>query len=42
MEVAQKGIIEPGSDIDISLVGKSVTDEIRCKIWLEIDDLNTP
>ena len=37
-----KGNFRPGSDIDITLVGEHLTDDIRSKVWIEIDDLNTP
>lgn len=37
-----KGNYREGSDIDITLIGKDLTEAIRCKISLEIDDLNTP
>ena len=37
-----KGNYREGSDIDITLIGKDLTEVIRCKISLEIDDLNTP
>jgi predicted nucleotidyltransferase len=37
-----KGAYREGSDIDITLVGANVTEEIRSKVWLELDDLNTP
>ena len=37
-----KGTFREGSDIDITLIGKNVTEEIRSKVWLDIDDLNTP
>ena len=36
------GNYREGSDIDITLKGNNVTDEIRGKVWLEIDELNTP
>lgn len=31
-----------GSDIDITLKGEKLTEEIRSQIWLDIDSLNTP
>ena len=31
-----------GSDIDLTLQGEKLTDEIRVKVWLDLDDLNTP
>jgi len=37
-----KGNYREGSDIDITLKGNTLKDEIRSKIWLDIDDLNTP
>ncbi len=37
-----KGNFRQGSDIDITLKGKNLKDEIRSKVWLDIDDLNTP
>lgn len=37
-----KRTFREGSDIDITLIGERLTDEIRSEIWLELDDLNTP
>jgi len=37
-----KGNYRNGSDIDMTLKGEQVTDDIRSKVWLELDDLNTP
>lgn len=37
-----KGNYRNGSDIDITLKGKHLTDQIRSKISWDIDDLNTP
>lgn len=37
-----KGNYRNGSDIDITLKGKNLTDKIRSKISWDIDDLNTP
>lgn len=37
-----KGNFREGSDIDITLKGEKVTDSIRSKIWLDLDELNTP
>lgn len=37
-----KGNYREGSDIDITLKGKGVSDEICSKVWLDLDDLNTP
>jgi uncharacterized protein len=37
-----KGNFREGSDIDLTLKGKALTDEIRAQVWLELDDLNTP
>ncbi|MEZ4900562.1 MAG: nucleotidyltransferase domain-containing protein [Spirosomataceae bacterium] len=37
-----KGNYREGSDIDLALKGEQLTDTIRRKIWLDIDDLNTP
>lgn len=37
-----KGNYREGSDIDITLIGKGLTEATRCKISFEIDDLNTP
>jgi predicted nucleotidyltransferase len=37
-----KGNFRTGSDIDLSLVGKSLTSEILSTIQLEINELNTP
>ncbi len=37
-----KGNYREGSDIDITLKGSRLTDEIRSKISWDIDDLNTP
>lgn len=37
-----KGNYREGSDIDITLKGKSLTEKIRSDIWLDLDDLNMP
>jgi predicted nucleotidyltransferase len=37
-----KGNYREGSDIDITLKGEKLTDNIYSKILIEIDDLNTP
>lgn len=37
-----KGNYREGSDIDLTLVGDDLTHEIRSKICMELDDLNTP
>lgn len=37
-----KGTYHEGSDIDLTLKGKNVTETIRSNVWLDIDDLNTP
>lgn len=37
-----KGNYRNGSDIDITLIGKKLTDQIRSKIYWDIDDLNMP
>jgi uncharacterized protein len=37
-----KGNFRDGSDIDITLLGKQVTEGIRSQVWLDLDDLNTP
>lgn len=37
-----KGNYRNGSDIDITLKGEKLTDQIRSKISWDIDDLNTP
>jgi uncharacterized protein len=37
-----KGNFREGSDIDITLKGNNITDEMYSKIWLDIDDLNSP
>lgn len=36
------GTHREGSDIDLCMVGKSLTDEHRRHIWLDLDELNTP
>lgn len=37
-----KGTFREGSDIDISLVGNKLTPDIRSRVWLDLDDLNSP
>ena len=37
-----KGNYREGSDIDITLIGPELTDDIRSQIWLDLDDLNHP
>ena len=37
-----KGNFREGSDIDLSLKGKKLTEAIRSKVWLDLDELNTP
>ena len=37
-----KGNYREGSDIDLALVGPLLTEAIRSRIWLALDDLNTP
>ncbi|MBL7764465.1 MAG: nucleotidyltransferase domain-containing protein [Chitinophagaceae bacterium] len=36
------GHYREGSDIDITLLGKALSEEIRSKVFWELDDLNTP
>lgn len=36
------GTFRNGSDIDLTIKGKSFTDQLLSKIYLEIDDLNSP
>ncbi len=36
------GLYRNGSDIDITLLGNNISDEIMSKIFWEIDELNTP
>jgi predicted nucleotidyltransferase len=31
-----------GSDIDLTLIGKELTERTCSDVWLDIDDLNTP
>ncbi len=37
-----KGNYREGSDIDITLKGEGLSDEICSKVWLDLDELNTP
>jgi len=37
-----KGNFREGSDIDITLKGQELNDSVLSKIFLEIDELNTP
>ncbi|MGF1533707.1 MAG: nucleotidyltransferase domain-containing protein [Bernardetiaceae bacterium] len=37
-----KGNYRAGSDIDLTLKGDQLTDNIRSKVWLDIDALHTP
>jgi predicted nucleotidyltransferase len=37
-----KGNYREGSDIDITLRGEDLTEAIRSKVWLDLDELNTP
>ncbi|WOK05063.1 nucleotidyltransferase domain-containing protein [Imperialibacter roseus] len=37
-----RGSYREGSDIDMTLKGTGLTDSIRSKVWLAIDELNTP
>ncbi len=37
-----KGNFREGSDIDLTLVGEKIPDEIQSRLFWEIDDLNTP
>lgn len=37
-----KDTYREGSDIDITLVGENITEEMRSKVCLDIDGLNTP
>jgi len=37
-----KGNYREGSDIDITLMGEKVTDDIRSNVLLGLDDLHTP
>lgn len=37
-----KGNFREGSDIDLTLKGINETDDILSKVWLDIDELNTP
>lgn len=36
-----KGNYREGSDIDLTLKGDNITEEIRSKLFLDLDDLNT-
>jgi predicted nucleotidyltransferase len=37
-----KGDFKPGSDIDLTLLGESLTPDLRSEIASELDDLNLP
>jgi predicted nucleotidyltransferase len=37
-----KGTYREGSDIDITLKGTNLTENLRAEVFSEIDDLNTP
>lgn len=37
-----KGDFREGSDIDLTLVGSNVTETIRSKVWLDLDNLDSP
>ncbi len=36
------GNYREGSDIDITLKGEALTEDTRSKVWLDLDDLNSP
>lgn len=37
-----KGNYREGSDIDVTLHGEALTEDIKASIWLDLDRLNTP
>ena len=37
-----KGNFRNGSDIDLTLVGENITEDIKSKVWLDLDELNSP
>lgn len=37
-----KGNYREGSDIDLTLTGEAITDEVRNQIFWEIDEINSP
>jgi predicted nucleotidyltransferase len=37
-----KGNYRPGSDIDMTLKGKGLTDSVVSRVLVDLDDLNTP
>jgi predicted nucleotidyltransferase len=37
-----KGNFRPGSDIDLTLKGKNLTDSVLSRILVDLDDLNMP
>jgi len=37
-----KGNFQTGSDINLTMLGKKLNQDIRSGVWLAIDDLNTP
>lgn len=37
-----KGNFRNGSDIDVTLVGANITEDIKSKVWLDLDELNSP
>ena len=37
-----KGNFREGSDIDLTLVGENITEDIKSKVWLDLDELNSP
>lgn len=37
-----KGNYREGSDIDLTLMGEIVTEQIRSHVWIDQDGLNTP
>jgi predicted nucleotidyltransferase len=37
-----KGNHREGSDIDLSIKGVGMTEAIRARVWLDLDNLNTP
>ncbi len=36
------GNYREGSDIDITMFGDSISEEIHTKVWLDLDELDTP
>ena len=37
-----KGNFRNGSDIDLTLVGENITEDIKSRVWLDLDELNSP